>query len=386
MRNLILLWWGGVNLRLTMLAVPPVIPLIHQDLDLDQTMVGALNGLPTLLFAAAAVSGSLLITRVGARHALIWGLVVVGVASAARGVGPSTAMLFGATFVMGAGIAMIQPAFPAIARFWFPTSVGLATGVYANGLIVGEILSAALTIPLVLPLVGQSWAWSFAVWAVPALATAAAIGALTPAEDVAGPALPWWPDWRSPYTWRVGLAFSGAPCLYFTTNAFIPDLLTHRAEPELIGPALTALNVSQIPASLLMALFHARLVGRRAPLIGAFSLGAVALGGLVLSSGMWAVAWAGVIGFSAALGLVWTLSLPPLLAAPSEVHRLSAGIFTIGYSAGFLTPILGGMAWDWTGMPALVALPILAAIAATMLAVLGLPMPPTAGAARASRD
>jgi CP family cyanate transporter-like MFS transporter len=377
LRNAVLLWLGGINLRLTMLAVPPVIPLIHEDLDLDQTMVGALNGLPTLLLAVAAVSGSLLIARVGARRALVWGLVVVGASSALRGAGPSTGALFAATFVMGAGIAMIQPAFPAIVRLWFPASVGMATAIYANGLLVGEILSAALTIPLVLPLVGGSWPLSFAVWAVPAVATAAAIALLAPAEDAGGgaPAAAWWPDWTSPYTWRIGLALAGSASLYFTTNAFIPDLLTGRGEPGLIGPALTALNVCQVPASLLMMAFHGRLTGRRAPLIGAAGLGAISVGGLILSSGAAAVAWSGAIGFAAAFGLVWTLALPPLVAAPNEVARLSAGIFTIGYAASFVTPLLGGILWDATATPALVAVPIGAALATTALSVLGLPLP-----------
>ena len=33
--RLLLLWLGGVDLRLTMLAVPPLIPLIHRELHLD---------------------------------------------------------------------------------------------------------------------------------------------------------------------------------------------------------------------------------------------------------------------------------------------------------------------------------------------------------------
>src|SRR6185437_3201560 len=65
----LLLWWAGVDLRLTILAVPPVLPLIHRDLALDEKSVAALTGLPVLLFGLLAIPGSLLIARLGARRA-----------------------------------------------------------------------------------------------------------------------------------------------------------------------------------------------------------------------------------------------------------------------------------------------------------------------------
>ena len=63
---LLLLWLAGNALRLTILAVPPVIPLIHLDLQLSKTQVGILSGIPMVLFAGAAIAGSLL-SRVSAR-------------------------------------------------------------------------------------------------------------------------------------------------------------------------------------------------------------------------------------------------------------------------------------------------------------------------------
>ena len=70
-RALLLLWLAGVALRLTILAVPPVIPLIHDDLHLSETQVGILSGLPMVLFAGAAIAGSLMIARLGALTALL---------------------------------------------------------------------------------------------------------------------------------------------------------------------------------------------------------------------------------------------------------------------------------------------------------------------------
>jgi hypothetical protein len=38
--SFLLLWFAGLGLRLTILAVPPVIPLIHDELHLSATQVG----------------------------------------------------------------------------------------------------------------------------------------------------------------------------------------------------------------------------------------------------------------------------------------------------------------------------------------------------------
>jgi len=71
------MWLAGNDLRLTLLAVPPVLPLIHADLHLDEKGVAALSGLPVLLLGIAAVPGSLLIARIGPRRALISGLCLI---------------------------------------------------------------------------------------------------------------------------------------------------------------------------------------------------------------------------------------------------------------------------------------------------------------------
>src|SRR5260370_16422476 len=82
--RLILLWLAGVDLRLTLLAVPPLIPSIHRALNLDEKAVGALVSLPVVLFALAAGPGALLITRLGIPPALGIGLPLLPVFSSPR--------------------------------------------------------------------------------------------------------------------------------------------------------------------------------------------------------------------------------------------------------------------------------------------------------------
>src|SRR5690349_15573026 len=102
--RLVLLWLGGVDMRLTLLAVPPLIPLIHRELNLDEKAVGALVSLPVILFAVAAIPGSLLIAKLGIRRAIAVGVGAIAIFGALRGIGPSTPVLFTATLFMGIGV------------------------------------------------------------------------------------------------------------------------------------------------------------------------------------------------------------------------------------------------------------------------------------------
>src|SRR6202041_50772 len=112
--------------------------------------------------------------------ALLVGLLLTALGGAARGAVPEAAFLFASTIVMAGGGAIIQAILPPLVRAWFPARIGFATAVYTTGLLIGEILPAALTIPLVLPLVDGSWRLSFAIWTIPVLLTAAVVAVCAP--------------------------------------------------------------------------------------------------------------------------------------------------------------------------------------------------------------
>src|ERR1700704_4688980 len=216
--RLLLLWLGVIDLRLTMLAVPPLIPLIHRELHLDEKAVGALVSLPVLLLGIAAVPGSLLIAKLGVRRALGVGLGFVALFGALRGFGPSTSILFTATFLMGVGIAISQPAFPSLVREWFPRRIAVATAVYSNGILIGEVVPTALTTPVgVLPLAHGDWRWALAMWSVLVLITGAALAIAAPAgrQAVKGIRPRWWPSWREGQAVRIGLIIGMASAVYF---------------------------------------------------------------------------------------------------------------------------------------------------------------------------
>lgn len=363
--RLLLLLLGGIDLRLTMLAVPPLIPLIHRELHLDEKAVGALVSLPVLLLAIAAVPGSLLIAKLGVRGALMVGLGFVAAFGALRGLGPSTQVLFTATFLMGVGVAVSQPAFPSLVREWFPRRIAIATAVYSTGFLVGETIPTALTTPVgVLPLAHGDWRWALALWSAVVAASGLAIVLAAPAR-VPRPTVRsrWWPSWGEGPAVRIGIVMGMASAVYFGSNAYIPDFLDQTGRHDLITPTLAVLNGSQLLTAPAVAIWERLLTGR-VGFIGSSVLMAVAQLGIILTPGAGVVAWAFVLGFAAALGFIVALTLPPKLAAMGDVHRMSASVFTVQYALGFGVPLIAGALWDATGVAALAFAPGLAAAAA----------------------
>jgi CP family cyanate transporter-like MFS transporter len=359
----VVLWLCGASLRLTILAIPPLVPLLHEDLHLTESGIGVLSSLPPLMFSIAAIPGALLISRFGIKSTLVMGLLLTALFSAARGAILDVRFLYVTTIAMAAGVAIMQPALPPLVRTWFPRRIGFATAIYTNGLLVGEVLAAALTLPLVLPLASDSWRLSLAIWAVPVLATALLV--ITSAPHIVAHRNPnasqtstWWPDWKHPLTWRLGLLFGSVNATYFTANAFLPDYMTEAGRADLIGPALTALNLCQVPASLLMLVFAGRLVMKPLAYAATGTLSFLALIGIIAMKGTAIVFCAGLLGFANSTTMVLALALPSVLSAPHDVHRTAAGMLTISYACAMALSVITGFLWDATHWPIMGFLPI----------------------------
>jgi CP family cyanate transporter-like MFS transporter len=364
-----LLWLCGTGLRLTILAVPPLLPLIRSDLHLSATAVGLLISLPVALFSLAALPGSLLIARLGTLRTLVGGLLIVALGAALRGVSPNTVTLFGATIVMGFGVAIMQPSMPVIVRQWLPDHVGFGTATYSNGLMMGQLLPTLFTLPLLLPWLHGNWRLSLAVWSLPVALTAVIVVSLAPRPSGAPGQVTaensfstgrakWWPDWRNGLVWRLGIMFGSVNAAYFAANAFLPVYLADAARPDLVGRAVTGLNFGQIPGSFLLLIFAGRLERRVWPYLAAGSLELVSVLGLVFAVGKWTVVWASLLSFASGSALILGLSLPALLSAPGDVARTSAAMFTVSYGGAVMVALISGAAWDLAGNPRMAFVPI----------------------------
>ena len=372
-RLLALLWLGGVAARMPILAIPPVIPLVHDDLHLSETEVGFLVGLPLGMFALAAVPGSLFVARLGVRRTMLYGVILTAVASALRSASIDAFTLFAATALTGFAVAVMQPALPSLVRTWVPARVPLGTAVYTNGMVSGATAGPAFTIPFVLPWVGASWRLDLVVWSALIGVIAMLFAAFAPRvteAPVSAAASPnrWWPNWKDPLIWQLGIGFGSTNALYFGANAFLPDYLVTLGRSDLIGATLAWLNGSQLIASFSLLWLAGRVHRRMWPYLVFGPLAFAAFVAMILTGGGWIVVASAVLGVSAAVPFVLILALPPALSAPGDVHRTAAGMFTISYAGAVIVPVICGAIWDLSGAAWTAFVP-LALCAVTMTAL-----------------
>ena len=383
-----LLLFVGINLRSVILAVPPVLPLIKNDLDLSYTATGLLTSMPILIMGATAWSSGLLVERIGGRNAVTWGLLLLAGGSLLRALLPGALPLFFFTVLLSLGIALTQTTIPVLVRRWFPTHIGLATALFTDGLIIGETLGAGATVPVMLGFLGKdAWTATFIFWGVPVIVllvlwlwlappappqpfispssreTATGSGEVSSAS----------PKGTSVSTLHLGFLLGSGSLIYFAMNSWIASYNSAIHHANLTPLALTILNAAQIPSSLLITFFAQRITGRRWPFILAGCVCIIAMTGWIFTPASLEYLWAALLGASSALVFTLALALPALLAAPGKIARLTGATLSIGYSTAFIGPFIGGGLWDLFNLPALAFLPVF--LASILLIFLGTFLP-----------
>ena len=347
---LVMLWLVGWTLRITILAAPPLATRIADTFGLAEAGVAALTMLPVFAVAFGAIPAALIINRFGLRAAIVGGIVIMIGASTARGYVPSITMLFSLSVLMGLGVAVFQTALPAATRVWTPNHIALGNAVFLNGMMVGELSGAGLTLPMVLPLAGGDWRMALVIWAIPILLIAILVlfMRLPDSQDEFGEdiynniapktSLPRWNDTR---VWQYGLLFAGSIVAFFVINAFVGTVLRERSESQALGGLLFAYNATPLLASF-MVLARPKWIGVRGPIALSALLSVVGLAGFTFLTGWLSWIAAVITGLATTIWLILLASLPATIAKGRAVTRLNAGITLIGYGIAFVLPVIGG--------------------------------------------
>ncbi|MGN8159312.1 MFS transporter [Salinisphaera sp. SWV1] len=350
---LVLLWLTGMTMRAPILVAAPLGPRIAEALSLNQTGVGALTTLPVLALGLGAVPAAWLIARFGARNALMLAVILTGVASAARGVAPDAGILLIATAATGLGIAIMQPALPALVARWCPGFVALGATVYLNGMMVGEFVGAGLTLPGLLPAVGGSWRAALFALSIPIVVLAPFLriprlhGERPTLDQVAR-----WPDWRDARVWRFGGLLGLTASTFFGLNAYMGAILASKHLASHIDLVLAIFNAVQLFVSLLLMATIRRLLALPRLLFATVVLHIAGLAVVMASDSLWLIGGVVAISLASAVQLIALTSLPALILTPARAGAVAAGMFAVGYVLAFIVPLLAGSLVDASGTTA----------------------------------
>jgi MFS transporter, CP family, cyanate transporter len=340
----------GLNLRIAVASVPPILDELRRDLGLSATEAGLLTAAPVLCFGALAPAAPALARRVGAERVLLLALlpILVGVLGRAAG---STLALFAGTLLAGAGVAAANVIVPSVVKGRFARQVGALTGAYVATLTAGAALAAGLTVPLERWL---GWEAALALWALPAAVAVVVVSAGVVRDggsftarggvgDVRGLL-------RDTLAWQVTLYMGLQSLVFYAGLAWLPSILRDNGYGAAAAGTLLALfAVGGIPASLAVPALATRMRDQRLLAAGVAVLEAVALLGLLLAPGA-AIAWVALfaLGQGGAFSLALTLMV---LRAPDAARgaELSGMAQAIGYSIAAVGPFAIGVLNDWSG-------------------------------------
>jgi MFS transporter, CP family, cyanate transporter len=193
----------ALNLRPAISSVPPILETIRQDLGLDRAFLGLLTTIPVLCMSIVALAAPKISGRIGAERAVLWSVVLIGVAVTGRLAAGQPGVLFATTLVAGVGIAVAQSLLPAVVKGWFPDRAALVTGLYTVGITGGLALAALATVPIERTL-GGFWPGALAAWSLPV--AVAAVFWLPLASRARSSPLPEVARERTRLPWRSGRA------------------------------------------------------------------------------------------------------------------------------------------------------------------------------------
>lgn len=360
------------NLRPALASVSPVLDGVDRTLGLSHSVSGLLTTVPLLCFGLMAPAGPPLARRWGGEEVLL-GCVLLVAAGVAMRVAPHLAPVLAGTLLVGAGVAVANVVLPSVVKRDF-TRPGTMMGLYSMVLTGSAALAAGLTVPIE-HLLGGSWRWALAFWALPALAGAAAwapaVARSRRLGGERGPHLPRVSLWRDRLSWTLTAFLGFQSLLFYAVLAWVPDILRDAGESSgRAGAMLSVAMLLGVPSALAAPVLAARWGERQvAALAGAAWL--AGLTGVLLWPATATSLWMVLTGLGQGAGISLALTLI-VLRSPDEAHAaaLSGMVQGVGYLVAAAGPLLVGVLHDLTGgwtIPLLVLLGCAVGLLATGL-------------------
>lgn len=346
----------GLNLRAALGSVPPLLPDITADLQLNGTTQGLLTSVAILFTGLCAPLGQKLGARIGAEQATAVMLAVLAVGCAIRLFSGHTWVFLLSSAVAGAGMGGATALVPSLVAHHVPQIRGFAMGLYSTGLAMGVAVAAWIAVPTERLFGG--WKPALALWGLFALLTLALWLCLIPRLRKAYPhpgdtmivvnhRLPW----RSKTAWWVTWFTTACMIIGFSGLAWVTPLYR-----ELGVPAQQAANyfvvfqVIQLFGMLTLPWITDFTQDRR-PMLALVTVSSAAGISCLLINPL-GLALPAMCLFGIGAGGASTLALVLLVdvaRSQSDAARLGGMVMLIAYSAGAFAPLLLGVMHDLTG-------------------------------------
>ena len=368
----------SLNLRPAITSIPPLIEVIRADVGLSYAAVSLLTAIPVLCMGVFAFAVPTVTRVFGREEGVLWAVVVIGVATAARIASANPIVLFGSTILVGIGIAICQTLLPAIVGRYFRHRVAFATGLYAASLSLGAAVATGLTVPL-WDLLG-SWPLSLTSWTLVAVAgvlvwipivrnppvvdDSSTSDSSTADSPKTGSSTADSPKTGSstsdsqgqlpltdPFAWTITILFAGSSMTFYSGLTWLaPRYVALGWSEAAAGILLTLFLITQLVGMFAVSAFGDRRADRRPWFYLMAVLVTVGTAGIALSPTSFPWVWSAVFGTGIGGLFSLALTLPVDFGETGDAtDRLSAMAMGIGFGVAAIGPFVIGAIRDLTG-------------------------------------
>ena len=338
------------NLRPLFSSLSVLLPEMMQATGLSSAGASLLTTLPVVCLGIFAPFAPKLAQRYGAERTLLGVIALVALGTALRGFG-SVPILFAATFIAGAAIAVGNVLLPGMVKRDFPDSMAL-TGLYTMALCAGAAAASGLTLPIEHHIAG-SWAAALAAWAVPAFAVLLlwAPQAFASRHRTSHSGFRVIGLWRDRLAWQVTLFMGLQSALAYSIFGWLAPILRERGFDATAAGVIVSVSVmAQVVACLAVPPIAVRCRNQSIVNVVLVTVAVVALLGMLFAPTSLTLPLAIVQGLGQG-GLIAAAMTVIVLRSPDPhvASHLSGMAQGVGYVLAAIGPLLVGLIHGWTG-------------------------------------
>ena len=340
------------NLRPLFGSLSVLLPEVMRATGLSPAGASLLTTLPLLCLGLFAAPAPALARRFGPERTLLGALALICLGTLLRGTG-SLPVLFAASALAGAGIAISNVLLPGLVKRDFSSRAAMMTGLYTLAICGGASTSTAFTVPLERHVFDGSWAYTLAAWALPAglvlllwAPQALAAASTRGVAQVRSGSL-----WHDRLAWQVTLFMGLQSALAYIAMGWLAPILRERGLDGAMAGYVVAVSIlTQLVTCLVTPSIAARCRNQRALAVGTAVITLTAMLALIFAplDGRWF--WAVLLGLGQGGSFALALSLIVLRSPDANVTaQLSAMVQGVGYLVAATGPLLAGLLRGWTG-------------------------------------
>jgi len=177
---LLLCWFGWISIYLCRSALPPVLPILVEELGITHAQAGMFGTAYLMGYILIKIPAGLMARKIGIKRALILGMVGYGFATMLNLVAASFVHLLVLRFLVGLFQGIHLPLANTLLSERFGSRQGRIIGFHESGPNVGNAIALPLAVAI-----ASSWGWrrAFFLLSLPAFALAAATALLLRGDE-----------------------------------------------------------------------------------------------------------------------------------------------------------------------------------------------------------